>query len=237
MASRQALLDKSRAANRELRNKLKEAQEMINGFTAGAKLAEKQEEPKQEELKQEVAVEEKPAAEPETKQMVAISSTVTEQLTKDAPKEMPEEKVMVKQEATSIIIPPDGRIKWELPKPPETKKPRTPAKTKCFIIDKFSRWHDEVSLPLGDLDVTEFNYNYYGDKRPLFIQTKDDMLVPYYPRDAVGESPSLVFIAAKCTAYKNYMRMPSDTLRKIQIGLMAAIVIGILVLIYAFSNR
>lgn len=116
------------------------------------------------------------------------------------------------------------------------KKAGEIVETKCIVIDKYHNWNEGVKVNLQGADTSSFEFNSYGVKYPMLVE-KDNKLAPYHPSDKTGESPNLLFIAAKTSNYKNYMKLPGDLLRKIQIGLMAGLVIGIMFLIYVLISR
>lgn len=111
------------------------------------------------------------------------------------------------------------------------------ALTPCFIIDKNNKWHNSVPINLGDINPEPFTWGYYGVRRPLLIEN-GDKLEPYYVQmDLVGESCNRVYKAGHPDGFKNTFKHTSSLLQKIQIGLMAVIVIAIFFLIYILINR
>jgi hypothetical protein len=125
-------------------------------------------------------------------------------------------------------------IEWNAPKIKVSKKPKL---TECIVIDKDGKWHENTKLDLKGQDMSECTWGYYGKRFPVLVETKGG-LKPYIPQDHTGaESPHRLFIAAKSSGYKAYMRIDNSLLRKIQIGMMALLVIGILFLIYILINR
>jgi len=133
---------------------------------------------------------------------------------------------------------PTGQLTWKrTPIEVSGKKHKAEVKTACIVIDSKNQWHQDEMIALGDRDVADCKWGYYGKRYPVLIE-KGGYLIPYIPKDDVGiESPHRLFIAAKSAAYKMYMRIDSDLLKKIQIGLMALLAIGVLFLIYILVNQ
>lgn len=124
-----------------------------------------------------------------------------------------------------------GNITWN----PQAKKPKNNLTT-CIVIDGNGGWHPSAKLDLKGRDMSACTWGYYGQRLPVLVET-DDGLQPFILSDVAGaESPHRLFIAAKSTSYKSYMIFTSDFLRKIQIGLMALLVFGIMFLIYILIN-
>jgi hypothetical protein len=123
-------------------------------------------------------------------------------------------------------------------KPTRNGKPAVAKKTACIIIDHKRDWHGTEMIDLKGQDVSDCMWGYYGKRYPVLVETDDKGgLKKYLPNDtALGESPHRLYIAAKSSAYKSYMHIDSDLLKKIQIGLMALLVVGILFLIYIIAT-
>lgn len=139
------------------------------------------------------------------------------------------EQPIVEEKAT--VTQSEG-IQWD----GNNKPLKVGTKTKCIVIDKYGRWHENVLLDLQGRDPSEYTWNYYGAWYPVLVQVKD-MLIPYVHADAVGESSSRLWKAANPEGFKNTFRHTNNMLQKIQIGLMVLLVLGIFFLIFILINQ
>lgn len=129
---------------------------------------------------------------------------------------------------------------WQAKKPNIIRKSMTgkilSSKTACIIIDHKNHWHTNELIDLKGNDTSDCTWGYYGKRYPVLVE-KNGVLTPYSPEDsAAGESPHRLYIAAKSSAYKSYMHIDNEMLKKIQVGLMALLVFGILFLIYIVAT-
>lgn len=139
------------------------------------------------------------------------------------------EQPIVEEKAT--VTQPEG-LKWD----GNNNLKKVGVKTKCIVIDKYNRWHENVPIDLQGRDTSEYTWNYYGSQFPVLVQVKD-MLIPYIHADAVGESSSRLWKAANPEGFRNTFKHTNSMLQKIQIGLMVALVLGILFLIFILINQ
>jgi hypothetical protein len=149
-------------------------------------------------------------------------------------------KVITESEAILGNNPP---IQWKPPrielKPKKGKHGKLPAPvlTECIVIDADNNWHEHEKIDLKGRDMADCTWGSYGHRYPVLVE-KNGVLLPYIPSDdAKAESPHMLFIAAKSFGYKGYMRIDSDLLKKIAIGIMALVAFGTLFLIYLLANQ
>jgi hypothetical protein len=110
-------------------------------------------------------------------------------------------------------------------------------KTKCIVIDKYNRWHEDVMLDLKGRDTSEYSWCYYGTWFPVLVEQKDGLILPYIHTDAVGESSNRLWKAANPEGFKNTFKHTNSMMQKIQLGLMVAVVLGIFGLIFVLINQ
>lgn len=117
----------------------------------------------------------------------------------------------------------------------QPKAAKASTKTECIVIDSNNVWHDRQLIELQGMDVSECTWGYYGRKYPVLVE-KNGKLVPYVPVDEPGESPHKVYIASKSAGYKGYMKIVNALLHKVQVGMMALLVVGVFFLIYLLTQ-
>lgn len=123
-------------------------------------------------------------------------------------------------------------IKWQKP-----VIKRRSSSTMCIVVDKFNNWHDNQMVDLGDRDVKNFSWNYYGTWLPLLVEDQNGELRPFYLSDAVGDSPGRLFKAAHPEGWRATWKHVKSVLQKVLLGLMVAVVLGTFFLIFLLINQ
>jgi hypothetical protein len=113
-----------------------------------------------------------------------------------------------------------------------------PVKTACIVIDWRLRWHQGVMVDLKGIDTSAFKWGYYGQNLPVLIQRSPNskILTPFYLSDVVGESPNRLYKGANPDGFRATFKHRASLLHKIQVGLMAAIAGGTILLFYAMVS-
>lgn len=107
---------------------------------------------------------------------------------------------------------------------------------KCIVIDRNDRWHEAAEVDLHGMDTTQFTWGYYGSSYPVLVEDETGKLSPWYLPDLAGESCDRLYKGANPEGFRNTFKHRSTTLHKIQVGLMVALVAGILFLIYILAS-
>lgn len=126
---------------------------------------------------------------------------------------------------------PAEAILWEKPK----AKPTKSGKVVCDVIAN-GVWYENQKVALGDIDIEESKWAYYGSRKPVLIKRGNELL-PYVHSDVVGDSPPRLFKGANPEGWKGTWTHHSGLLEKLKIGMMVALVIATFVLIYVLINQ
>lgn len=120
------------------------------------------------------------------------------------------------------------------------KKGRKEAKTtvvRCIVIDKDDHWHQEAQVDLKGMDASGFMWGYYGQVLPVLVEMVAGTLTPWFLPDAAGESSNRLFKAAHPDGFKATFKHKNTMLQKIAIGLMVALVLGLVFIMYILINN
>jgi len=150
-----------------------------------------------------------------------LSSSITITSLPDTLPDLPDKK----QDNNNSVI-------WE----PEPDKKQKDIMQACIVIDRNNRWHQKAKVNTTGMHLSDSTWGYYGTNYPVFVESQNRELIPFILQDTAGENSNRLYKGANPSGFKATFKHRNNLMGKIQTGLMIALVLSLLFMMFLFLN-